>query len=766
MQTKSVLLFFIAFILSSFLVPASAQTIRGIILDGKSHQPLAGVNIAGDDNSGTSTDADGKFELQLPAGKHQLHISYIGYEPLDQIVELNKEDIYLEIPLSPSLAALDIVVVSGSLYAKKLTEETVSIEVVNSDLIQNTNSTNLSEAILKAPGVYMMDEQANIRGGTGFTYGAGSRVMLVVDDQILLSADRGDAKWNFVPMENVEQIEIIKGASSVLYGSSALNGVIAVRTAWPSLVPESSITLYHGIYDKPSFAPATWWDHNPTFTGFNFSHKQKFEKMDLVAGGHISENNSYLQGQHSNRARLNWKTRFHPASSDRLTWGINGNIMSDREGLYFLWAGYDTGAYVPFQGYLDTSSTTLLNWQYKWSSIDPWLNYYDRFHNAHKFKMRFYNNNVAYSDTTGGNGYLMNLDYQFHREFGNDIVITAGTSGYYFNVDDFQLGVHDGISAGIYFQADKKIFDRLSLNVGVREELYQIDSIDGTAVPIFKGGLNYAAGRLTHFRLSFGQGYRFPSLVEKYASTNLGSLQIFPNPDLVAEYGWNTELGIKRTIDGDTWFGYTDLAFYLTDYYEMTEFIFNFYTGQGLGFKSLNSTRARIGGIELTVNGEGKLFGHPVTLSGGYNYIYPADIDADSSNLSFSDFMSNFIEGFTAKSTDSAFLGSVLKYRFRHMIRMDMQYELGKFSFGTDINYFSLMENLDAIYLSFIPGITEYREDHLSGDWIVDARLGYKVTSNSNVQVLVKNVFNRMYALRPAKYDPPRNFTMQYRINF
>lgn len=745
----------------------NAQSISGVVTDARTGERLTGVSVIAENQTGATTDENGLYRLDLPVGEHTLRYSFIGYATLEQSVQIQNGIVLMKnVQLNPQAADLDIVVVSGSLYAKKLTEETVSIEVIKKDLIENTNSTSLSDALKKAPGVYFMDEQANIRGGTGFTYGAGSRVMLVVDDQILLAADRGDAKWNFVPLENVDQIEIIKGASSVLYGSSALNGVISVQTGWPSLQPESNITVYHGVYDDPSVAPAAWWSNNPTFSGMSFSHKQKFDRMDLVVGGHISENNSYLQGQYSDRARLNWKTRFHPENNDRLTYGVNGNLMSDREGLFFLWADPDTGAFQPFQGYLDTSSTTLLNWQYKWVTVDPWLNYYDKFHNAHKFKMRFYNNNVDYSDTTGGNAWLLNFDYQFHREFNHDVVITSGVTGYYFDVNDFQLGVHQGVSAGIYLQADKKIFNKLNCDFGVREEFYQLDTAGGSAVPIFKGGLSYAAGRLTHLRLSFGQGYRFPSLVEKYASTNLGALYIFPNPDLQAEYGWNTELGVRRTLTGDNWLGYADVAFYLTDYYDMTEFTFNYYTGEGLGFKSLNTSRARIGGIELTVNGEGKLFNHPISLTGGYNYIYPADISGDSSNLDISTFMNNFIHGFTAGPTDSAFLSSVLKYRFRHMIRLDVQYNLDKFTFGTDINYFSLMENLDAIYVTFIPGINEYREDHQQGDWIFDIRAGYNINAASSVQLLVKNMFNRMYALRPAKYDAPRNFTIQYKINF
>lgn len=184
------------------------------------------------------------------------------------------------------------------------------MEVLKSTLIENTNAVSLIDAITKAPGIFMLDNQVNIRGGTGFTYGAGSRVMLVVDDQILLAADRGDAKWNFVPMENVEQIEVIKGASSVLYGSSAMNGVIAVRTAWPGSKPYTAISAYQGITSPPKEAYKQWWDEPILQTGINFAHRQKFEKIDLVLGGHVSKNGSALEGEFSDRARFNWKTRF------------------------------------------------------------------------------------------------------------------------------------------------------------------------------------------------------------------------------------------------------------------------------------------------------------------------------------------------------------------------------------------------------------------------------------------------------------------------
>jgi iron complex outermembrane receptor protein len=496
----------------------------------------------------------------------------------------------------------------------------------------------------------------------------------------------------------------------------------------------------------------------------SFSHLHKYNKWDLVAGGNFVREESHLQGEHSNRGRISWKTRFHP-QNDRITYGVNGNFMLDDEGLYFLWQDADTGSYLPFGGAPDLSTSTVLNWKYAWLTLDPWLNFFDKYNNGHYFKMRFYNNHVSYSDSTGGNAYLINFDYKFHREFENEYVITAGVTGYNFHVKDDQLDNHDGVFAGAYFQLDKELFGRLHVNIGAREEFYKLDSLDGVGVPVFKAGMNYQAGRLTFIRASFGQGYRFPSLVEKYAETNVGILTILPNPDLKAEYGWNAELGIKRSIVVDDWLGYADMAIYLTEYFEMTEFNPVSFVG-GINFQSQNNTRACIGGVEFTLNGNGELFGNKFSCTAGYNYVYPADLQADSANQKFSSFVDNFFEGITAKSDDTAFLASVLKYRFRHMLRVDLQYEVKRFSFGTDIGYFSLMENLDPIYLIFIPGINEYREEHLDGDWVFDARIGYDLTQSSRLQFMVKNITNRMYALRPAKFDPPRNFTLQYNIEF
>ncbi len=72
-----------------------------------------------------------------------------------------------------------------------------------------------------APGVTILDEEPQIRGGSGFTFGVGAKVGVFIDDLPIITGDAGKPDWALIPVENIKQIEVVKGASSVLSGASA-----------------------------------------------------------------------------------------------------------------------------------------------------------------------------------------------------------------------------------------------------------------------------------------------------------------------------------------------------------------------------------------------------------------------------------------------------------------------------------------------------------------------------------------------------------------
>src|SRR5262249_6471634 len=161
------------------------------------HELLNGVDVT-HDSSGTVSDEKGNYLLQLTAGNFTLTFSYLGYEKQQKSVSVKSGDtITVNVQLVQVANELNLVVVSASKYEKKITEETVSMEVLKPSFIANTNPIAMDDAVKQCPGVTLIDNQANIRGGSGFAYGAGSRVLGLVDDIPQLTADANDVKWEF-----------------------------------------------------------------------------------------------------------------------------------------------------------------------------------------------------------------------------------------------------------------------------------------------------------------------------------------------------------------------------------------------------------------------------------------------------------------------------------------------------------------------------------------------------------------------------------------
>ena len=192
-----------------------------------------------------ATDLDGNYVVEVPAGSYEITFSYIGKESQKISVKLDPNEVkVLNIILKEKQKLIDEVVVSGSKYEKKLSEETVSMDVVKGSTLTNENIVSLDQGMSHISGVTIADGQVNIRGGAGWSYGAGSRVQVLQDGLPILTADASDAKWSIVPMENLDRIEVIKGAASALYGSGALDGIVNVLTAYPTDEPYARVAVY------------------------------------------------------------------------------------------------------------------------------------------------------------------------------------------------------------------------------------------------------------------------------------------------------------------------------------------------------------------------------------------------------------------------------------------------------------------------------------------------------------------------------------------
>ena len=918
-----------------------SQRLKGYVYDKESHVPLPGVNISYQKSDGkkvmATSRSDGSYEIRLIPGEIDVAFSYLGYQKeqirlsLSAHEEKNK-DIYLH----TQSTLLDNVVISAGRYEQKLSEVTVSMDVVKSNQITQQAPTDLSATLNTLPSIDINDKQPSIRGGGGWTYGVGARSLVLVDGMSALSSGNGVINWNVLPLENIAQVEVMKGASSVLYGSSALNGVINIRSKRPGIDPQTTARAYLGIYGNPPQASYQWsnknfWKEgkyevepflrkslltgirNPIYEGIDFSHSRRIGNFDISAGINLFTDEGYRQQNYNKRFRMGGNlTYHHPLKNEKiLRYGFNFNFLSDQYGDFFIWRS-PVDVYRP-------SALTNMGREGNTFNIDPNLKFINtEKQTTHTLKSRFYYrgdnimqsnshpkplssiltdmgadmdkvkgfaqqiqnknfnslipvllpvligdyelaaNNATdlfngmfphattadYSDLIswlmkhglpqGENGmlpwisdvlhpveapvhvdknYTFYLDYQFNKKWDNGVQITTGATYEHMKSSSATTGEHKSDNAAAFFQYDQRLFDRLSLSAGMRLEYFRVDDylreadtkFFGTHIPvrpIFRAGMNYQLGDYSFLRASFGQGYRYPSLTEKYALKDIGGVGVYPNPEVKAEKGINAEVGFKQGYQFGKLKGFVDLAAFYTRYDDMIEFRFGFFNNThyqpinsmsdvigmllkkempGIGAQFYNVSKARIYGAEINTTGN-LAFNKETSLSYnlGYIFIEPEYVDYKDINAreeAYEDPLQ-----MKEKSNNSKYL----KYRQKHTAKAVLDFNWKRWSIGTNIIFKSktlavdylmvderpkakpdLMDYARQILFGDMDGVTlqSYWEEHNKAYCTVDLRTSMKMTKATSLQFSVNNLFNKEYSSRPMAVAAPRTFIVQFYLN-
>jgi TonB-linked SusC/RagA family outer membrane protein len=251
---------FLGFVLA--LAPAAAAqpaTIRGTVTEAGTDLPLPGVNVSVPATTvGTTTDADGRYELAIPSGSDRIQFSFVGYRP--QTVELAEGATTLNVQLEQDVLGLEELVVSGVATSVRRANASNSVEVISSrELAEITTPQTLGDAISgKVTGAVVSSYTGAPGGGLSIrlrgitTINGSSQPLFIVDgvtynndavsngiNAITAAAAGGNASNQDNPTnriadlnpDDIESIEILKGPSAAaIYGARASNGVVIITT--------------------------------------------------------------------------------------------------------------------------------------------------------------------------------------------------------------------------------------------------------------------------------------------------------------------------------------------------------------------------------------------------------------------------------------------------------------------------------------------------------------------------------------------------------
>lgn len=790
-------------ILGSILLACSfsfAQNapLTGTVTDAVTGKAVSGVTISVQAQSaGTYTQENGSYTLSLPTGiEHKVLVSFIGYAAQTFTVTLNASGITRDVQLQPEdVQSDDVVITAARSFEQKQSDVTVSIEVVKQAAIDLQAQPNVENIITQIPGVDNLDGQINIRGSSGYAYGIGSRVMVMLDGLPLLSGDASFPELSLIPVDNISQIEVVKGASSVLYGSGALGGVINVIMAQPTEKPRTSIRLRGALLGNPSNEALRW--RNGGGNGYQSSahlfHSRRIGDLDFTAQTDFINNDDFELGRRKKEFRGILLTRFRPKKIQGLNLGVNLSARVDSSGDALFWAGYNPDTLESVAG---TDSIVGGAWRPNGGAgvyrrqlnsriaIDPYIKYLTAKGNLFWYRGRYLRNVNQNNSGQSSQNYILYNDFLFQTTLAEKINWVSGAT-YNFaqaRADSLYSGTRNGNSLGIYTQFDGK-FGKLNASLGMRLETVQIDTLERETRPVFRAGLNYELWPGGNIRTSYGQAFRVPSVAERFANTQAGGLFIQPNPTIKSEFGYGAELafrqGFKFESPTNKTLGYIDIAAFTQRYQNMVEFGFNGIDLDALVppdfpiipvFSSANIADARINGIELTANLQSNWKKFLISFNGGITLIDPQNLSPTPDSLSFvlSDWDEiDVLEGLgrIIRITREGLVDNpqTLKYRSNNTIRASLTLGYDPISITGNFRYRSFITSIDQYLHVVVPDLGTYRSEiNTDGDPVLDLILNYRFGKGSSLALNVSNVFNYEYQLIPGNLAEPRKFTLQW----
>ncbi len=721
----------VALLLCAWMRADAAGTLAGRVVgagEGRGEPLIGAVVLVQGTVRGTATNLNGEFSIAgLPPGTYTVVVSLVGYvrETRTGVVVEEAAQTFLNISLVPSPVQMDQIVVTANKHRQSLEEVPVSISILDAAQVRSRNSLTIDEALRYIPGVNMTGFQVNIRGSSGYSRGAGSRVLMLLDGIPFIAGDTGELNFESIPIGQVERIEVVKGASSALYGSNALGGVINIITREIPDRPETQVRMYAGGYDRPHYPEWAWTEKTRFSNGQSVSHA--FRVGDLGVGVFFSRqiDDGYRLNDYRRRYNVYLKLRedVSPATSFTTTFGL-----LDQYGGQFLYWRDLTNALIPPEPQQNDnvrSTRYFISGQYN-SVLSEGLLFTVRglwYHNLWGFEtVHGYGRAESQAD-----------DYRVDAAVTailNDVHTVTG--GVEVNMDAIWGDMFDAHTIGgfaAYAQDEIRLADQLLLTGGLRFDFQSVGLTTPSGQLNPKLTMNYIPVDGTSLRASFGRGFRVPSVAEAFISATVSGIQTVPNVDLRPERSLSYEVGLSQRLWG---FGLFDIAGFRSDYDDLIEAGL-YASASTIEIQWRNVTKARVTGMETSI----KLgaFDGDLQFGAGYTYVYPQNLTT----------------------------GGILKYRPRHVFYTNVAGRLGMFRAGVDFRYISRIEEIDSALVksTLIPNGIIVDGDQRVPIYVADLRLGADFTLfgvPAAADLHVNNLFRYNYVELIGNMMPLRNY--------
>lgn len=662
MQLKNV--FFIG-LLFLFTQSLSAQTasLSGNIKEKENTNYLNGasVYIVGSTH-GCASNSKGDYLIKnLTIGQYTLVVSFSGYKSICETISLKEGENIINFELEENFNALDEVVITGTGTHYKLDDVPVQTEIITKKDIEEISGRNIEEIISNISSSFDYTSSSmgtNIKlNGLGKDY-----VLVLLNGKRLTGGIGGYTDLSRIDLDNIKQVEIIKGASSTLYGSDAIAGVINIITKKSKQKLELNSHTRIGAHGELKQFNSLSFRKNKLQSRTTYSYKQtdgwQLNSMKYNSKWESNHDLPFLVPTYDKPVN---KSRGYTIAQN-FEYVINKKLSLNAD---FSW--YEKTLYFPFKGRMH-------NYYYNNKSIDLGGNYKLRKKNYIDFNINFgnylyyteypYKFNETYITDTDvikttyypgdrfKNSEQITINAQtkavFHISKNNKLSLGSDVLSNYLEAQ-YRLNMPDAnaITYSVYGQDEIKIGKKIDLVAGIRALYHNIAGFSITP----KISAMFKEKRFT-YRFTYSNGFKSPTLKELYyyyESERMGIHRLYlGNEDLKPQrshyFSLSTEYKHKRLQ--------TSVNLYLNRVYDMIEYriIPTEYKYERRGIeetkKRYNIDDARTCGIDYHIRYK---LSSQISFNAGYSFVDARNLTQDIRLNSVSAHSANFKASWTKR---------------------------------------------------------------------------------------------------------------------
>ncbi len=550
---------FIFFLFSSLQILAAqnSYSVSGKVTSENLPLPYANIILEGT-TKGAITDENGEFIItNVKQGVYNIVVSFTGFTTLKKRIVVSNNDVVINFELNQS-DTLDEVIVTGTLKAVSRLESPVPVEVYSPTFLKKNPTPNIFEALQNVNGVRpQLNCNVCNTGDIHINGLEGPYTLVMIDGMPIVSGLSTVYGLSGIPNSLIEQVEIVKGPASSLYGSEAVGGLINIITKLPENAPR---------FFTDGFV--TSWGETNLDIGFK---SNVGKKATVLFGANYfnysnpidSNNDNFTDVTLQDRISIFQKWGFKRANNRKFS--LAGRYFyEDRWGGEMQWTPSYRGGGEVYGESIYTSRFELLgNYQLP---IKEKVNF--------QFSYSDHNQNSVYGNTS----YLAQQRIGFgqfiwdKKVSKHDLIIgTALRYNYYNDNTTATLNADEVTIPSLFIQDEIGFTKTQSLLLGIR---YDYDSRHGN---IFTPRIAYRFKPTEDdiIRLNAGTGFRVVNLFTEDHAALTGSREVVIEEALKPEESYNINInylkklylnnGMMFTFDTSVWYTYFTNAI-LPDY--------------------------------------------------------------------------------------------------------------------------------------------------------------------------------------------------------